>query len=204
ARAAHASSRAARLRRRAPPRFATPRDPPRPAARATRRAPRARPSVARAARPSHFRFDSSIGVQLEPARRGRALVEREELALRQELRASGRRAQEQDAVMQPLALLMHVPADDRAHVLVLVDDVPEGVRVAPRDAVEPRAAHRQRMMVHRDDHVLARVRAERLAQPVQARVTETARVLAGEERAKTQERPRAAAYLAAELERAAR
>ncbi len=66
-RAAHASSRAARLRRRARPRFATPRDRPRPAARATRRAPRARRSAARAGRPSHFRLDSPIGMQLEPA-----------------------------------------------------------------------------------------------------------------------------------------
>ena len=78
------------------------------------------------------------------------------------------------------------------------------VRVAQRDAVEPRAAHRQRVMMHRDEDVLARVRRERLAQALQPRRAEAARVLAGEERAEQHDRPRAVAQLAAELERAAR
>ena len=59
------------------------------------------------------------------------------------------------------------------------------------------------MVVHRNDHVLARVRAESFAEAVQARVTEPAGVLAREERAEAQERPRALAHFAAELERAA-
>ncbi len=54
---------------------------------------------------------------------------------------------------------------------VRVDDAPEGLRVAAAaSAVEPGAAHRQRVVVHRDENVLARVRrAQGLLQPLEPR-----------------------------------
>ena len=99
---------------------------------------------------------------------------------------------------------MNMAANDAADLRVRVDDAPERRGVAQCDAVEPRAAHRQRVMVHRDEHVLARVRGERLTQALQPRGAQAAGVLAGEERAEQHDRPRAVAQLAAELERAAR
>ncbi len=100
--------------------------------------------------------------------------------------------------------LVNVAADDAANFGVRVDDAPERRGVAQRDAVEPRAAHRQRVVMHRHQHVLGRVRGERLAQALQTRGPEAAGVFAGEERAEQHDRPRAVPQLAAELERAAR
>ena len=48
---------------------------------------------------------------------------------------------------------MNVAADDGAHVAVRVDDFPECLCVAQRDAVEPGAAHRQRVVMHGDEDV---------------------------------------------------
>ena len=54
--------------------------------------------------------------------------------------------------------LMDVAADDAANLRMGVDDAPKFRGVAQRDAVEPCAAHRQRMVVHADEHVLVGVR----------------------------------------------
>jgi hypothetical protein len=98
---------------------------------------------------------------------------------------------------------MHMTANDAAHVRMCVDDAPESGRVAQRDAIEPRAPHRQRVVVHCNEHVLAGVLGQRFAQALQPRGTEPAGVLAGEEGAQQYDRPWAATQLAAELKRAA-
>ena len=76
-----------------------------------------------------------------------ARVEREAIAVRQELRAGGGRGEQIAPRRAALVGLMHMAPGDGAHMRVRVDDAPEIVGVGKADAIEPAAAHGDRVMM---------------------------------------------------------
>ncbi len=224
-RAARASSRAARPRRRSCPRFATPparRRPegtgPLPPAAMNRERSARRQCAARAldalrtrrrhalarAVPTPLPCRCGRRVELEPAQPGRALVEREERAARQELRARRRRAQEAHAVALVLRRLVHVAADDArtcGFASMMSQNAAASRSATPSSHVLPIGSGWWCIATSTCWSACA---ASAWRRPCEAGGPEAACVLAREERAQQHQRPRAAAQLAAELERAAR
>src|SRR5690606_21990520 len=119
--------------------------------------------------------DAAAGLEREPAHTGRPAVEREELARRQELRAGRRRAQVAHAAALAIGGLVNVAPEHATDLRVAVDDLEERRRVAQADAVEPRAAHRQGLMMHAEEDVPAGAPRERVLERAEAQRTQAAR-----------------------------
>src|SRR5690606_39706606 len=96
--------------------------------------------------------------------------------------------------------LVNVAPEHATDLRVAVDDLEERRRVAQADAVEPRAAHRQGLMMHAEEDVPAGAPRERVLERAEAQRTQAARVLAREVSVEQHDRPVARMVLSADLE----
>ena len=77
------------------------------------------------------------------------------------LRAGGRRREKADVAPHEVEILVDVTPQHRPHIRMMVDHGEEVVPVDESDAIEPEAAHVDRMMVQAHERVAAACRAER-------------------------------------------
>src|ERR1700737_1149157 len=97
--------------------------------------------------PADLGVDVAIVMQVQASIRRRPRVEGITVALGEELRARRGRPHEAHAVTFAVVRLMNVAPCYSAHMRVRIDDAPEFLGVGEPDAIQPAAAHPDRVMM---------------------------------------------------------